>query len=149
MKKLNKKRGLPAQEPAAQSTKEEGDESASDDGPDMALLPDEPLDESLVMEVLKKEAALEAERGGRSFPSKNRTTRRAKAELVNEGEYLVKTNKSKFRVVDLSANATSSHLRPAVNFKERLLATRNDPRRMSSKELLERQQKLKWICARK
>jgi hypothetical protein len=93
MKKLNKKRGLPVPEPAglSQSTKEEGDESASDGGPDIALLPDEPLDESLVMEVLKKEAALEAERGGRNFPSKNRTTRRAKAEQVNEAEYLVRT----------------------------------------------------------
>uniref|UniRef100_A0A914V4T9 Uncharacterized protein n=1 Tax=Plectus sambesii TaxID=2011161 RepID=A0A914V4T9_9BILA len=149
LNKLNKKRGLPAVEAVeeGEDVANEDAESASGEGADILLGPDATAEESLVLEVLKKEAALEAASGERSFPRKKRS-KISKAEQINEAEYLVRTDKSKFRVVDLSSNATSSHLRPATNFREQLLATRSNPRRITSQQLHDRQQKLKWLSAR-
>jgi len=152
VKKLNKKRGLPVEEAVEreESVGNEGDmeESASNDGADIPLLPDAPPEESLVLDVLEKEATSNHAPVApqRNFPKKKRS-KISKPEQIGEAEYLVRTDKSKFRIVDLSANATASHLRPASNFREEMLAARSNPRRISSKQLMERQQKLKWLSA--
>lgn len=92
LKKLNKKRGLPTEESIKRDDElgiEEEEESASGDGPDMLLAPDAPPEESLVLDVLEKEAKLD-DVGERTFPKKKRS-KIFKPEQVNEAEYLVRT----------------------------------------------------------
>jgi len=113
-------------------------------GPDM-LLSIAPKEESLVEQVLNADAKVDAAMETKVEQQQQQSSKHRRPQQLREGEYVAATDKSKFRLVDMSTIETPTELRANINFRDEMIRVRTVDRRISSLELRGRMQKQQWI----